>query len=109
MREAKPLKLNAGKPRLSLAMGPGFVEIGKAMTFGATKYSDHNYSEGEGLPHLDLVDAAARHLCAYLDGVDLDPESGLHHLAHAGASIVMVLDLIQRGKGSDGRYQRGTP
>lgn len=101
-----PVKHNSGKVRLSLAMGPGFVEVGKAMTYGATKYSPHNYSNGEGLPRLDLVDAAARHIAAYIDGQDIDPESGLLHLAHAGASILMVLDLIQRGKGKDGRYVR---
>jgi len=103
---AKPVKHSSDKPRLSLAMGPGFVEIGKAMTYGAQKYSAHNYSNGGGLPRLDLIDAAARHIAAYVDGVDVDSESGLHHLAHAGASILMALDLIARSKGEDGRYQR---
>lgn len=103
-RAPGPQKHNLGKPRLSLAMGPGFVEVGRAMTFGATKYSPHNYSLGDGLPRLELIDAAARHVVAYLQGEDADPESGLHPLAHAAASLLMTLDLIQRGKGVDGRY-----
>lgn len=107
--QTTPVKHSAGKPRMCLAMGPGFVEMAKAMTFGAKKYSDHNYAAGEGLPRLDLVDAAARHIAAYLEGADTDEESGLHHLAHAGASLLMAVDLIQRGKGKDGRYSRGTP
>lgn len=104
--QTQPVKHSSSKPKLSLAMGPGFVQVGRAMTFGATKYSPHNYSLGEGLPRLELVDAALRHIADYLNGLDVEPESGLHPLAHAGASLLMALDLIERGKGADGRYAR---
>jgi hypothetical protein len=102
------VKHDAGKPRMSLLLTPGGVEVARALTYGAGKYSPFNYRNGDGLDHSRLADAALRHIAAYLAGEDLDPESGLPHLAHAGASINMLLDLIVLGRGKDDRW-RGEP
>ncbi len=101
------VKFDEGKPRVELLMtGPAFTEIAKALTYGATKYSDYNYAEGKGLDWLRLAGAAGRHLAAWLCGEEKDPESGLHPLSHCGASVVMLLNLILWGKGEDGRHKQ---
>jgi len=36
-----------------------------------------------------------RHLTAWWAGEDLDPESGLHHLAHAACCLMFLLEYTQ--------------
>lgn len=101
---SEPQKLDLGKPQLDLLLNPGAVTIAKALTYGAKKYGRHNYLAGKGLEYSRLAAAAARHLTAWLAGEAVDSESGLPHLAHAGASIVMLADLEARGLGVDDRF-----
>lgn len=98
-------KNDGEKNRLELAAGPGWQEIGKALTYGARKYQAYNYLQGNGLNWSRLAGAALRHISAWLCGEDRDPESGLLHLAHAGASIVMLLDLVLLKRGLDDRWK----
>lgn len=46
-----------------------------------------------------------RHLLAWQAREDLDPESGLHHLAHARADLGMLLELVLTGHGNDDRSE----
>jgi len=88
------VKHDGGKPRVDLVMGPGFLQVADVLTYGATKYGDYNYLNGGGLSTHRLVAAAVRHITARLCGQRLDEESGLDHLAHAAASLLMTLDVI---------------
>lgn len=99
------IKNDEEKPRLELAVGPGFLEIGKALTYGANKYCPYNYRNNGGLAWGRLSGAALRHLTAFMMGEDRDPESGLLHLAHCGASVLMLLDLVVLGIGTDDRWR----
>jgi len=78
--------------------------IGDAMSFGAVKYGRYNYLCG-GFTISRLLASAFRHLDAFQGGEDLDPESGLSHLAHAAANIQMLLDTIETGTIEDDRYK----
>lgn len=49
------------------------------------------------------VEAALRHISAYYDGEDLDPESGLPHLAHATACLAILIDSAPIGTLIDDR------
>jgi hypothetical protein len=98
-----PEKHDIGKPQLDLLLNPGALEIAKALTYGAVKYGRFNYLTGGGLAYSRLASAVARHLTAWLMREDWDAESGLSHLAHAGASLVMLADLEARGLGVDDR------
>jgi hypothetical protein len=104
-KDAPPVKYNAGKPPLSWIPRPALRWFAQALKFGGDKYSKHNYIKGEGLPYSWLLDAALRHLTDFQDGEDFDPESNLHHLAHAGATIAMLIHLISEGKGVDDRIE----
>jgi len=98
------VKHDSGKLRLDL-IHPAFMEqLGQAMTYGANKYSDDNYLTGEGLTYRRLYASLQRHLLAWYARKDIDPESGLPHLAHAAGALLMLITSISEGKGKDDRY-----
>ena len=98
------VKHDSGKLRLDL-IHPAFIEqLGHAMTYGANKYSDDNYLNGEGLTYRRLYASLQRHLLEWYARRDIDPESGLPHLAHAASNIQMLISSIAEGKGKDDRY-----
>jgi hypothetical protein len=82
-------KYDAGKPRMELLPAVALEEIAKALDFGSKKYTDWNWTKG--FKWSRLLGSCLRHLTSYLRGEDKDPESGLSHLAHAGANIVFLL------------------
>lgn len=89
------------KNRLELIPPSGIEGIGRAMTFGATKYSAHNWANGFDWSR--LCGSALRHLLAWMSGQDKDPESGLSHLDHLGACVVMLIAHENEKLGTDDR------
>lgn len=97
------VKHDGEKVRMDLLPAFALEEIAKVMTFGAKKYEAHNWKKG--IAYSRLIGAALRHLLAWARGEELDPESGLTHLAHAGCCIVFLIwthkfraDLDDRSK-----------
>lgn len=84
--EAK--KYDEGKPRFDLVPPTIMLEIAKVFTFGASKYGDRNWEQG--LDFGRLKGALDRHMNAFWRGEDLDEETGLSHLAHAGCCLLMM-------------------
>jgi len=52
-----------------------------------------------------LADAAYRHLSQFMDGEDIDQESGNNHLFHALASIAMLVDMTENNPDMDDRHK----
>lgn len=77
-------------------------ELGVAMLEGARKYGRHNYRVS-GVRASVYVDAAKGHVDAYWEGQDVDPDSGLHHVTKAIASLVVLRDAMIQGKYIDDR------
>jgi hypothetical protein len=78
--------------RMSLLPFAALAKIGEVYGFGEKKYAAHNWRKGY---NWDLsIDAVYRHLGAFTDGQDDDPESGLSHLAHAGFHILTLLTFV---------------
>lgn len=96
-------KDDEGKPRTDLLPPLALIQVSRVMGFGAKKYADHNYISNGGLDHGRVCGALLRHIFQYMAGQDCDPETGAHHLAHAGCCVLMLLEMIMRGKGKDGR------
>lgn len=96
-------KFDGGKPRMELLPTAPMMEIAKVLTFGAEKYDAHNWRGG--LEQSRLIGAAYRHLSAYNEGEDIDPESGLPHLAHLGCCVMFMLEQHLKGTGIDDRYK----
>ena len=70
-------------------------EINKVLEFGANKYAAHNWQQGEGFRYTRVLNSLLRHVFAYMRGEDLDPESGLSHMAHAGCNVLFILYYIK--------------
>jgi len=77
-------------------------ELGVAMLEGARKYGRHNYRVA-GVRSSVYVDAALGHITQYEEGEDTDPDSGLHHITKAIATLVVLRDAQIQGKCVDDR------
>tara|TARA_A100001037_G_scaffold287811_1_gene297746 strand:- start:407 stop:724 length:318 start_codon:yes stop_codon:yes gene_type:complete len=99
-------KLSAvvGKVPLHL-LPPAFNrEVAHALKHGADKYGPWNWrEEGRRLLASTYIGAIRRHLDAWQDGEDIDPESGQAHLAHIAASVAILLDAQEHGTFEDDR------
>lgn len=90
------------KAPFSTVPAPVVAEVGLAMLEGALKYGRHNY-RAIGVRTSVYYDAALRHLTAWWEGQDIDPDSGLSHLVKAIACLVVVRDAEMIGKMVDDR------
>lgn len=85
-------KFDSGKPEYGLIPPHALDEMVKVLTIGAQKYDRENWryvKDGKRR----YFDAAQRHLWAWRRGEDLDPESGIHHLAHAMANLFFLYEI----------------
>lgn len=89
MKKQKVKKFDDGKWRLSDIPQKALKSTAKVFNYGANKYGKFNYS-GE-IDATRLYDACQRHLHAWIIGEDFD-ESTYPHLAHAIASLMMLLE-----------------
>lgn len=95
-----------GTSKVSMSCIPGqpLMQVALAMMEGQ-KYGRHNYRNA-GVRHSVYYDAAFRHLMAWWEGQDTDPDSGLHHLSKAAACCFVALDSIMMGNDVDDRPVR---
>jgi len=102
-KKANP-KDNVGVKKVPISTIPAQVlmEIGLAMLEGARKYGRHNYRVS-GVRASVYYDAIFRHLSAYWEGQDIDPDSGLHHIVKAIACLVVLRDAMWAGNLIDDR------
>ena len=73
---------------------------------GALKYGRANWRE-TGVRFTIYYDALRRHLDALYEGEDIDPDSGLPHLAHILACAAILADAQATGNLNDDRQHRG--
>lgn len=78
------------------------MELGLAMLEGARKYGRHNYRVA-GVRASVYYDAAGRHLLAWWEGEDIDPDSGLPHLSKAMATLAVLRDAQMNDMCTDDR------
>ena len=103
--EPKPLdpkgEAGAKKPQLQLIPPILGVETAKALVNGA-KYGPWNWRHTP-VEMMTYIGAMKRHIDALIDGEDIDPESGAHHLGHVAAGCGIVLDARKHGTLVDNR------
>lgn len=95
-------KNDLGKPRLGLISDFALFQEAQVMTFGAKKYAAHNWRGG--ISWSRLIDACLRHVHAFNAGENMDPETGLSHLAHARCCLGFLLEYTQTHKELDDRF-----
>lgn len=83
-------KADKGKLELSL-VNPQLVKaVAEVRMYGTEKYGDsENWRKVEPKRY---VDALYRHLLAYIEGNEVDEESGLSHLSHMACNLSFLLD-----------------
>lgn len=89
------------KPALSMIPKSSLDLEAAVLAFGAKKYERNNWKKG--MEWTRLVDSALRHITAWNDGEELDPESGLSHLAHAKCCLSFLIEYQTKGLGEDDR------
>ena len=85
-----------GKMRWDLVPWEAMQEVTRVYTWGATKYADRNWEKG--IPLSRMFASMMRHVIAYFMGEDVDPESGIHHMAHAVWNGLGILEFALRGR-----------
>lgn len=103
--DEKGQKFDRDKIPMELLPTEALREIAKVLRFGAKKYDPWNWKKG--MRWSRLAGAALRHLYAWLEREDKDPESDLSHLAHLGCCVLFLLAYETLGIGIDDRWQQG--
>jgi hypothetical protein len=93
------------KAPLSTVPGNVLAEIGVAMLEGASKYGRHNYRSA-GVRASVYYDAAMRHLIAWWEGEDTDPDSGMSHITKLLACMTVLRDAMHQDMWEDDRPPR---
>lgn len=94
---------NEGKPKYSLLHLPSLEGCVKVLEFGEKKYARDDWKAG--FPVTELCDSLVRHLASFLDGEDLDKESGLEHIGHMQCNLMFLAHTIKHHKNLDNRKQ----
>jgi hypothetical protein len=97
------VKHDDNKPPMNLLSREALEQTAMVMAFGKEKYAAHNWRGGFAWSR--PLSAAMRHLMAFNDGEDKDPESGLSHLAHAACCIMFLLEFEKTHKHLDDRFK----
>ena len=83
-------KADKGKLELSLVNTELVKAVAEVRMYGTKKYGDsENWRKVKPKRY---VDALYRHLLAYIEGNEVDEESGLSHLSHMACNISFLLD-----------------
>jgi hypothetical protein len=97
----KFVKDDNAKTRYDLLPPELLEETARVLTFGAQKYSAHNWAQGASWSR--YFSAMMRHMWAWWRGEDNDPETGFSHLAHAACCLSFLIAYQRRGLGEDDR------
>lgn len=97
-------KDSVGSKKVPMSTVPAEVlmEIGVGMLEGARKYGRHNYRVA-GVRSSVYYDAAMRHLMAWWEGEDIDPDSGLSHIVKTLACLTVLRDAMNNNMVKDDR------
>ncbi len=97
----KFIKDDNAKTRYDLLPPELLEETARVLTFGAQKYSAHNWAQGASWSR--YFSAMMRHMWAWWRGEDNDPETGFSHLAHAACCLSFLIAYQLRDLGEDDR------
>jgi hypothetical protein len=94
-------KFDGGKVGVWMLPTEPLEDIAKVLDFGAQKYAAYNWTNG--IKYSRIYASLLRHLWAWWRGEDIDSESGLSHLSHAGCNILFLLQFSKSRKSFDDR------
>lgn len=97
------VKHDDGKIPLGLVSTEAMEQLGKVLGMGLNKYSAHNWRAG--IAWQRVINALMRHLLSFNAGIDIDPESGVSHMAHVMCCAMFILEYEKTHKELDDRYK----
>lgn len=109
-------KDKAGSQKVPLRFVPPslLIQVAGPLSQGADKYGSYDWRKDPISLTLHL-EAVERHLAAYKDGEDKATDSGFSHLAHAAATLGVIMDaeafgtlIDDRTKGPAGKLLEGS-
>ena len=95
MDELKGIKYDSNKVLMGCIPPTAEVLLGMVLTYGAQKYTRENWRLLDNLEDR-YMDACLRHINLHRRGEEIDPESGLPHLAHATACLMFLLEVSDK-------------
>jgi hypothetical protein len=93
------------KPQLQLIPPSLNNEAAKALSRGAVKYGPWNWRENK-VELMTYLGAMKRHIDCLIEGEDVDPDTGAHHLGCVAAGCGIVLDARKHGTLVDNRPRK---
>lgn len=99
------VKHDQGKLPMHLLPPELFRGVAAVLAFGAEKYTERNWELGMAW-HRPYA-ALHRHMLAWWEGEEADPETGMSHLWHAACCITFLMTYEMRGIGTDDRPKGG--
>ena len=86
------VKADKGKVRPTLVTPSLVMATAHVREYGCEKYHDpENWRQVEPQRY---IDALYRHFLAFLNGEELDPESGLSHLWHMACNLSFLIEML---------------
>lgn len=87
------LRFNKGKTRHDLVPVFAQEQYAKVLTRGAEKYAERNWEKG--MKWSKVLASMKRHITAYEQGEDYDPEDGLLHAAHIMCNAAFLTEYYK--------------
>lgn len=100
--ESVGVKNDAHKPYVDLIDSYALTELAKVLTFGAKKYSAHNWRGG--IQYSCIIASCFRHLMSINSGENVDAESGLPHAAHLMCNAMFLTWMMRYRDDMDNRF-----
>ena len=104
------LKFDDEKIMTELVSPEFILHTALVLTYGAKKYDAENWRAG--IMYKRIYGGIMRHMLAWFNGEDNDPESGLPHLSHAACGLMFLITYTDHegsyGKNFDDRPNMGT-
>lgn len=95
-------QISVEKIPFSLIPSNVLAEVALAFLEGSLKYGSYNWRVA-GVRASVYLDAESRHKEAFKNGEDIDPDSGLNHIAKAIACLIILRDSMLNGNWTDDR------
>jgi len=94
---------DTGKPRMDLLDPIALEGIAAVLAMGARKYAEHNWRKG--MSWGQCLASLLRHTFKFMNGEDLDEESGLPHVDHIACNAMFLCRYFRSNKALDDRYK----
>lgn len=108
-----PMKYPDGNPKTAFGVKkppmwyvpmPAIFMTALAHLQGALKYGHFNWRQSP-VSASTYINAAIRHIAEWKEGGETASDSGIHHLAHAGACLNIIMDAQRYGTLIDDRHE----